>query len=160
MLDDSDCSKMKILVATDGSKPSEWAIAVASKLAEKVGGMVVLLHVIPKSGETVEGAMFHKTEQATSVMLEREGMQLLQSAQQNIPESVRGGIILKRGDAASEIQSVAREQNASLIVMGARGQGRFAQFVLGSTAETVIRKSSCPVITVSHEPTGCGCKAS
>lgn len=155
----TDSGKMKILVATDGSKPSEWAIAVASKLALKVGGIVSLLHVIPRTGETVEGAMFHKTEQTTRAALERDGMALLQKSQQIIPESVRGEIILRQGDCAKQIESVAQEQGANLIVIGARGQGRFAQFVIGSVAETVIRKSACPVITVSHEPAGGGCSS-
>jgi hypothetical protein len=36
--------------------------------------------------------------------------------------------------------------------MGTRGRGRFAQLILGSTAEQVIREASCPVLTVGRAP--------
>jgi hypothetical protein len=36
--------------------------------------------------------------------------------------------------------------------MGTHGRGRLAQFLVGSTAEGVIRLAKCPVLAVAHEP--------
>jgi nucleotide-binding universal stress UspA family protein len=43
---------------------------------------------------------------------------------------------------------VAREINANLIVLGTHGRTGLARLLMGSTAEQVVRKASCPVLTV------------
>lgn len=40
---------------------------------------------------------------------------------------------------------------ADLIVVGSRGRGGFAELVLGSTADQVVRYSRCPVTVVRHQ---------
>jgi nucleotide-binding universal stress UspA family protein len=60
--------------------------------------------------------------------------------------------MIRTGAAAEEILFAARLWEADLIVMGTRGRSRVAQFVLGSTAEAVIRQAPCPVMTVGHAP--------
>lgn len=37
---------------------------------------------------------------------------------------------------------------ADVLVLGARGRGRVAEFVLGSVADEVVRRSLCPVVVV------------
>jgi hypothetical protein len=44
---------------------------------------------------------------------------------------------------------VAREVPADLIVMGTHGRTWLARLLMGSVAEQVVRKASCPVLTVS-----------
>ena len=39
---------------------------------------------------------------------------------------------------------------ADLIVIGTHGRGLIGRFLLGSTAEAVVRHATCPVLTVSH----------
>jgi Ala-tRNA(Pro) deacylase len=46
----------------------------------------------------------------------------------------------------------AHDWGADLIVIGTHGRGRFSSFILGSTAEAVIRRATCPVLTVAHDP--------
>jgi hypothetical protein len=43
---------------------------------------------------------------------------------------------------------------ADLIVMGTHGRGPIGRVVLGSVASAVMRKSACPVLTVTHAPPG------
>jgi nucleotide-binding universal stress UspA family protein len=47
---------------------------------------------------------------------------------------------------AETIVTVAREQNADAIVMGAHGHSRLSEAVLGSTSRDVIRRAPCPVV--------------
>jgi nucleotide-binding universal stress UspA family protein len=56
------------------------------------------------------------------------------------------------GDATMQIDAVAAEQHADLIVMGTHGQRAIRRAFLGSVAEAVVRSAPCPVLTV-HEPT-------
>jgi nucleotide-binding universal stress UspA family protein len=48
--------------------------------------------------------------------------------------------------AAETIVTVAREQGAAAIVLGAHGHSRLSEVVLGSTSRDVIRRAPCPVV--------------
>jgi nucleotide-binding universal stress UspA family protein len=48
--------------------------------------------------------------------------------------------------AAETIVTVAREQGAAAIVLGAHGHSRLSEVVLGSTSRDVIRHAPCPVV--------------
>jgi len=52
------------------------------------------------------------------------------------------------GNSADEILKVATRRRADLIVLGTRGIGNAARFLLGSTAERVLRHARVPVLTV------------
>jgi nucleotide-binding universal stress UspA family protein len=59
------------------------------------------------------------------------------------------------GDPAREI--LAEAASADLIVMGTHGRSGFERFVLGSVAETVVRKAPCSVLTIpltAHDAAG------
>ena len=55
---------------------------------------------------------------------------------------------LEEGDAAKRILEVAQEIQAGLIVMGTHGRTGLGRLLLGSVAEHVLRKATCPVLTV------------
>ena len=59
---------------------------------------------------------------------------------------------LLEGPAAREIVEAAVEWDADLIVMGTHGRGRVASFLMGSTAQEVIREARCPVLAVPDRP--------
>jgi nucleotide-binding universal stress UspA family protein len=54
----------------------------------------------------------------------------------------------RQGDAAAEILAVAENLGCSLIVMGAHGRTGLARLLLGSVAESVMRRAPCPVLIV------------
>ena len=56
--------------------------------------------------------------------------------------------LLVVGTAFVEIVRAAREKNVDLIIMATHGWGPFKHMLLGSTAEKVVRKARCPVLTV------------
>jgi nucleotide-binding universal stress UspA family protein len=55
---------------------------------------------------------------------------------------------LAEGDPAAEIIRAAQETGAELIVMGTHGRTGLQRLLMGSVAEQVLRKASCPVLTV------------
>jgi len=58
------------------------------------------------------------------------------------------GVSVREGQAASEILKEASTLPAAAIVMGTHGAGGFEHLILGSVAEKVLRKATCPVFTV------------
>jgi nucleotide-binding universal stress UspA family protein len=54
---------------------------------------------------------------------------------------------LLMGDPATEIVALAEEENVDLIVMGTHGRTGIKRLLMGSVAEAVVRRASCPVFT-------------
>lgn len=128
----------RILIAIDGSSVSDWAIEAGSALAEAVGAHVQVLHVVAEA-EPDRSAI-------------ARGRTVLEQSLRKMSAPVDAEQALRHGEPSAEIIDAAQQWEADLIVMGTRGRGRLAEFVLGSTAEAVIRGSACPVFTVSQRP--------
>jgi nucleotide-binding universal stress UspA family protein len=142
----------RILVAVDDGEPARWAARVAERLAKAVDAEVVLLHVIdPVSSIPPEMAATWEIERIRSAMRQR-GDELLAAARVRVDPTLRVEPLVREGAAGDEIVGAAREWEATLVVMGTRGRGRLASFLLGSTADEVIRRAHCPVVTVGHDP--------
>lgn len=150
------CSGTKLLVAIDDSIPAQWAITTAKKFASRIGGELMLVNVIPAPEPVGPEAVFAGTQLDVHSHMQKESASLLSAAQQKL-SGTQCQIFTREGSPSEQILALAEELNVGMIVMGSRGRNRFAEFLLGSTAEDVIRRAKCPVMTVSHEPKGCGC---
>jgi nucleotide-binding universal stress UspA family protein len=59
-------------------------------------------------------------------------------------------VVVRVGQAARQILESAAALPADLIVMGTHGAGGFEGLVLGSVTEKVLRKATCPVLTLRN----------
>jgi universal stress protein A len=57
-------------------------------------------------------------------------------------------VLLVRGEPFLKILQTVKKESVHLIVMGTHGRTGLDHIFFGSTAERVVRKSSCPVLTV------------
>lgn len=64
-------------------------------------------------------------------------------------EGMQVDVMVEEGNPARRILEEAHALAADLIVMGTHGEGGFDRLVLGSVAEKVLRKATCPVLTVA-----------
>jgi nucleotide-binding universal stress UspA family protein len=53
-----------------------------------------------------------------------------------------------RGEAAETILAEAQRHHADLIIIGAHGQTCLSRFLMGNTAEMVVRTAPCPTLLV------------
>lgn len=142
----------RIIIALDDSDHAAWSVRAATRYALAMGAEVVLLHVInPAATLSADYANAYAYE-GVRVGQRQKADALLERAAALVPATVHVEQLVREGDAAEEIVAAAREWEADLIVMGTRGLGRLATFLLGSTAEEVIRHAHCPVLTVGHDP--------
>ncbi|HWE39444.1 MAG TPA: universal stress protein [Isosphaeraceae bacterium] len=139
-----------VLHPTDFSALSEAATRLARALARDRGARLVLVHVV--SGEVIPGSVSLTLMALDNARDALEALRLrLDGPDLKYPVDSR----LCRGDAAGEILRVAEQEPCELIVMGSHGRSGFGRLLAGSVAESVLRRSPCPVLIVkppSPEP--------
>ena len=59
--------------------------------------------------------------------------------------------IVKHFKVFSEVNDVAKEHDADLIIMGSHGASGFKEFLVGSNTERVVRNADIPVLVVKNE---------
>jgi len=136
----------RILVAVDQSKPAEHAIEVTVALATALRASVSVVHVVDSNAAFVSEAA--AMDQITLGAMRRDGWRALENAFGRIPPFLQPERVFLEGDPAECIVAMAKERDAALIVIGSHSRGRLANFLLGSTADAVIRKAPCPVVSV------------
>lgn len=134
----------KILVATDFSNVSDEAVAYASAQARMTGARLLIVHVRPTpTADQGEGMLHYGIEREDMPATERR-LQEVQEAVEGVASETR----LLKGHPAEEILRLARDEDVALIVMGTHGRTGIVRAFMGSVAEQVIRRASCPVMTI------------
>jgi nucleotide-binding universal stress UspA family protein len=134
-----------IIFATDFSPASQNAGLYASALSVHFGTGLVVAHAftLVQAALEVEAEKPHTSQQR--VKLQHELMltaEILDAGQGTT------GYALLEGDPCKVIPVLARIKGPALIVLGTHGGGSIDRFVLGSTAEGILRHSSGPSLTV------------
>ena len=133
----------RIILATDGSDASAKALAfMLSKFQpdrSTGNGGLVPIHV----------SVIHVMPIVKYPGLKEGGHRLVE---QNVRKLVKEGFtaepLCQLGKPAQEILKVASKQHADLIVMGAKGLGAIARFLLGSVSTRVVQHANCAVLVV------------
>jgi nucleotide-binding universal stress UspA family protein len=140
----------KILFATDFSESSAKALTYVKKLAHHFGSAVTAVHVVDLSlaSRSPEAAIGLSTPELREIAEEGIRNVRIELRRDHIIEN---GVVLTGGNASAAIIDFAQELKPDLIVVGTRGKGNLERFILGSTAENVLRHVSCPVLTVGPQ---------
>jgi nucleotide-binding universal stress UspA family protein len=140
----------RILVPVDFSASSRAALDYAAQLAEQTHARVEVLHVREASAyggpESVilvpRGGAAGPTWEETRAAIEREVESFVG------PLRGRVAVHVKSGVAGDIISDTARSGGFDLVVMGTNGRSGLSRLLVGSVAETVMRKAPVPVLTV------------
>jgi nucleotide-binding universal stress UspA family protein len=146
---------MRVLLAIDGSTPSEAARNLAASLRWPEGTSISIVAVVePLSIVLAEPAAYEIAEdndRAVSVALASR------LAEAGSALEAPGRIVetrLAEGRPASVIVEEARESRADLIIVGSRGLGRLRSMVLGSVSAEVVDHAPCPVLVARGPSVG------
>jgi nucleotide-binding universal stress UspA family protein len=132
-----------IFLATDGSEASAKALKFVltkfrpDRSTSKDGDApihVCVFHVLPL-------VMYPGLKEASRKMLE-------QSVQKLVKAGFTAEPLCYLGNPAEEIMKAASKQQADLIVMGAKGLGAIARFLIGSVSTRVVQHADCSVLVV------------
>jgi len=140
----------KILVPVDFSECSEHALKVAAGLAKEQNAEVIALHMMGISDAILTNV------QAKQML---EGIYYIKLAQKRFKEFLDKDYLkdVKITDSVynykdfSELNAVALENKADLIIMGSHGSSGLSEVFVGSNTEKVVRHSEIPVLVVKKE---------
>ena len=137
-----------ILCPIDFSDYSRHALHHAAALAKWYRATLTLLHVQPPMAIPAG-----PPEVLPTLVMTRDQQQQLVASLRNmvateVGESVLTHVDAIEGNPANEILERAKRIPADLIVMGTHGATGFERLLLGSVTEKVLRKATCPVLTV------------
>lgn len=130
----SSLSHSVVLCPLDFSEDTATIVSYAALLACATGAELRLLHVC-------DSALLAVAQEAMGV-LDEWHRQVLHMAPCCVSTNVR------IGEAAAEIVADSITHSARLIVMGAHGCTHYRRFLMGSTAEQVLRTAPCATIVV------------
>ncbi|MEO8934056.1 MAG: universal stress protein [Xanthomarina sp.] len=137
-----------IIVPIDFSEQSEYALEAAVKIAKNNGDTEILaLHMLEMSNAVINTS---NTEQTTKAVF------FLRLAEKKFGEFLDKPIfkdasitpVVKHFKVFSEVNDVAKEHNADLIIMGSQGTSGFSEIFVGSNTEKVVRHSDIPVLVL------------
>lgn len=139
-----------VLCPTDHSDFSERALRLAIALCRWSGAQLSVLRVIPDVMPTPGGPDLPVTALASPALRAEAERDLGLFAQPAIDAGIAVRTVLREGDPWREILHESGAAPADLIVMGTHGRSGFEHLLLGSVTEKVLRRASCPVLTVCH----------
>jgi nucleotide-binding universal stress UspA family protein len=122
--------KIRILVGVDGSNYSDRALLEAVTIAKRFSGSVKVITVYrrgmeKKANEVIEHAKFY-----------------LENEVEYTTSSILGS------NPARALRNLVEHEKFDLVVVGSRGLGSTASFLLGSVSKRVVANVECNVLVV------------
>ena len=138
---------MRVVLAIDGSAPSEAACGLTASLRWPEGTSISIVAVVePLSIIVAEAAAYEIAEDNDRAVSAALASRLAEAAS---ALDAPGRIVetrLAEGRPASVIVEEAGEFQADLIIVGSRGLGRLRSILLGSVSAEIVDHAPCPVL--------------
>lgn len=143
----------KILVPQDFSDYSLHALKYAVTFAELFKSELIVLHIVEPIVYPADFSFGQVSIPAMEEEIRKHSEeQLHELVEKEIPAGIRATPIIRVGKPFIEIVEVAKSENADLIVISSHGRTGMDHVLFGSTADKVVRKAPCPVLTIRpHE---------
>ncbi|MFJ1460395.1 universal stress protein [Nocardia sp. N2S4-5] len=143
--EDPDMSARPVVVGVDGNPAGQAATRVAFAEAAALGVPLVAVHTwsdLPVGG--LPGAP-PELDPMTEAEAQRTLQEQLGRCQEQYPDVV---IVRKVYLSGPRDRLIGWSRSAQLLVVGSRGRGGFRGLLLGSTSQTLVQQSHCPVMVV------------
>jgi nucleotide-binding universal stress UspA family protein len=141
-----------ILVPIDFSDYSKNALRYAVQFAKQFKAKMYLIYVVEPMIYPADFSMGQVAIPSMDADLQNRADEELKLLAKNfIDPSINSETLIKTGKPFVEINETAKEVDADLIIMATHGHTGVEHLLFGSTAEKVVRKAPCPVLTL-REP--------
>ncbi|OBX22331.1 MULTISPECIES: universal stress protein [Bizionia] len=140
-----------IIIPVDFSKQSEFALETGAILAKKHNATLHVLHMLELSDSLIsQSDSDNKNEMLFMVALTKKKFEPF--LDKDYLKDVTVQPLIKRHKVYNEVDAIAKEVDADLIVMGSQGLTLQDGIFAGSNAEKMVRNSSTPVLIVKSSP--------
>ena len=140
-----------ILVPIDFSDYSRKALQYAKEFALKFSAKMYLIYVFRPIFEDIEVGVINESIQFNNEIEEYAREKLQKLIQDIIGSDVPVEPVIRMGRPFMEINRAAEEYDIDLIIIATHGHTGVQHLLFGSTAEKVVRKAPCPVLSL-REP--------
>ncbi len=132
----------KILVPTDFSHSGDAALELATMLARDTGAQIEIVHVEESPLAYGGGEMYYGIPEPNAGELRNMLLKIVPA-----DPSIGYRHHLLMGDPADALTRFAADEGIDMIVMGTHGRSGLMRILMGSVAEAVVRRATCPVLT-------------
>ncbi|EQD83972.1 universal stress protein [Saccharopolyspora erythraea] len=144
-------SYRKVVVGTDGSRPSLRAVARAAEVArDSSATLVIVCAYYPNSERDVEQAKQELGEEAFQVIGSAPAEDTLREATDRARAAGAAEVetVSVLGAPVASLVEAAEKHSADLLVVGSRGLNTVKDRILGSVPSEVSRRADCDVLVV------------
>ncbi|QQS37835.1 MAG: universal stress protein [Ignavibacteriales bacterium] len=142
----------KILVPIDFSDYSKSSLRYAVNFAKQFNAGIILVYVVEPIIYPPDFSMGQIAIPTTGLEMDKRAVEELEKlAETEIPKDLVKKTLVKTGKPFYEIIDTAKEEDVDLIIISTHGHTGVEHILFGSTAEKVVRKAPCPVLTL-REP--------
>ncbi|EGV42508.1 universal stress protein [Bizionia argentinensis JUB59] len=140
-----------IIIPIDFSEQSEFALETGAILAKKHNATLHVLHMLEVS-DALFSISQNDSKNEMFFMLSLAKKRFEEFLNKDYLEGVTVIPVIKKHKVYQEVDAVAKELDADLIIMGSQGITLQDGIFAGSNAEKMVRNSSTPVLIVKNKP--------
>ena len=139
----------RILCPIDFSDASHNAVRYAHEFAKGMGAHLVLLNVVEPRPMAVDMSLSYVPLEEDLEKAAREDLEEIIRSEREKGVEVQAEVQI--GTPSEIILDRAEELDVNLVILGSHGKTGLSRLLMGSVAESVVRKAKCPVLIVKAE---------
>ena len=140
-------SRQPIVVGVDGSPEAAAAAELGVRLAHAGGSPCQLIHAVRNPWESALMAeVVEITREFTQVLHRAAHEEIDRSLSGRVPPAVLANLIVEVGRPAEVVTTLARQDQAEMIVLGGKHHSALGRWLGGSTSHNVVRATTVPVL--------------
>jgi len=140
----------KIIVPVDFSQQSEYALKAAASLAVNHDAEILVVHML-ELNRSLTSTPEIVDQEYTVFLIKAAEKRLSEFLDKPYLKSVKVTPIIKHYKVFSELNEIAEEHGADIVVMGSHGSEGLKEIFVGSNAEKVVRHSDIPVLVIKND---------
>jgi nucleotide-binding universal stress UspA family protein len=143
-----------IIAGCDLSQPSDEALERAIGIALLHRAKIVLVHAQANDAPVaeVDNALLAQLGEVSAAVRAKEAVMLADKLADIQALGLTAAVISRIGPPDEVLAGAAHDEHADLIVVGTHGHTGVARFLLGSVANSVVRRAPCDVLIVRGAP--------
>ena len=128
-----------LIIGYDGRAESEDVLALTRVLAGALEAPVIVVSVLPMAPLEIEWVAYSNEVQDRALRLQDDARRAL-AGLANVET-----VVVSSASPARELDQLARDRNAALVVLGSTHRGRFGHVWPGAVADRMLSGGPCPV---------------